>query len=82
MKQKDGDDFETVLSGLEGRIKQREAHLLSIKLRERRANALFITYGLGAWVVYLAVWWFLLSGKQYGVQKLLGGLPVVAGPVV
>lgn len=75
-------DYETILSALEGRIKQREAHLLSIRLRERRANALFITYGLGAWLVYLAIWWFVLAGKQHGVEKAVGGLPVVAGPVM
>lgn len=75
-------DYETLLSGLEQRIKARESHLLSIRLRERRANALFITYGLGAWIVYVALWWFGVVRAEAGVEKVVRGLPVAGGPVV
>lgn len=74
-------DYESLLSQLESRIKARENHLLSICLRERRANALFITYGLGAWIVYLALWWFGLVGGDEGLERAVGGLPVIGGPI-
>ncbi|SCV71218.1 BQ2448_2806 [Microbotryum intermedium] len=74
-------DYETVLSALEARIKTREDHLLSIRLRERRANALFITYGIGAWLIYSVTWYFILRHREDGIDKLLGVLPVIASPV-
>ncbi|KAK4047697.1 hypothetical protein OIV83_005205 [Microbotryomycetes sp. JL201] len=57
-------DYETVLSNLEKQIKAAEAHLLQIRLRERRANALFVTYGIGAWLVYALVWYALLRHRH------------------
>lgn len=66
---------------METRIKARESQLLAIKLRERRANALFITYGVGAWVVYLGLWWLGVVGGQFGLERVLGGLPVIGGPI-
>ncbi|SGY50407.1 BQ5605_C001g00882 [Microbotryum silenes-dioicae] len=74
-------DYETVLSALEARIKMREDHLLSIRLRERRANALFITYGIGAWLIYSVVWYSILRYRADGIDKLLRVLPVIASPV-
>ncbi|KAL8280644.1 hypothetical protein RQP46_006967 [Phenoliferia psychrophenolica] len=79
-------DYETLLSQLEQRIKDREQHLLSIRLRERRANALFITYGLGLWAVYVLLWWLGvvggLLGEGHAFGKALQALPVVGGPVL
>jgi hypothetical protein len=75
-------DYETLLSQLEASIKAREQHLLSIRLRERRANALFVTYGVATYFVYVALWYFGVVGGDDGVERLLGGLPVIGGPVV
>lgn len=75
-------DYETLLALLETRIQARESQLLSIQLRERRANALFITYGLGAWVIYVLLWWLGVVGGGEGVERAVGGLPVLGGPIV
>lgn len=76
-------DYESLLAQLETSIKARESHLLSIRLRERRANALFVTYGLGAWILYVALWWFGVVGAAAGgLERALGGVPVIGGPVV
>lgn len=74
-------DYETLLSQLEASIKAREDHLLSIRLRERRANALFITYGLGAWLVYLLLWYFRILARGDGLERVMRAAPVVGGPV-
>lgn len=75
-------DYESVLSALESKIKSRETHLLSIRLRERRANALFITYGLAAWAVYVFLWWLRVLGSRDGVDRAFAGIPIIGGPVV
>lgn len=75
-------DYETILSSLDTKVKARENHLLAIKLRERRANALFITYGLGLWALYSILWYALLLHRRHGLQGLLVALPVFIGPVL
>jgi len=70
-------DYETLLSQLETKIQSRQARLQTIQLRERRATALTITWGLGAWVVYVALWYFHIFK-----QNALNGVPVIGGPVV
>ena len=75
-------DYETVLSQLESSIKARESHLLSIKLRERRANALFVTYGLAAYLLYALLWYFSFRATPDPLDKALVLAPVVGGPIV
>lgn len=70
-------DYETLLSLIETKIQSRQARLQTIQLRERRATALTITWGLGAWVVYVALWYFHVFR-----QNAVNGVPVIAGPVV
>jgi hypothetical protein len=70
-------DYETVLSQLEIKIQSRQARLQTIQLRERRATALTITWGLGIWVVYVALWYFHVFR-----QNAVNGVPVIGGPVV
>lgn len=74
-------DYETLLSHLSTLIKERETHLLSIKLRERRSNALAITYGTAFWGVYLILWYFGVVGGTAGLERVVGGIPVIGGPV-
>ncbi|KAM0787783.1 hypothetical protein ACM66B_003838 [Microbotryomycetes sp. NB124-2] len=78
-------DYETVLSNLEKQIKAAEAHLLQIRLRERRANALFVTYSVGAWLVYALAWYAWLrhstrASASFGASLVLLA-PLVIGPV-
>ncbi|GAA5873890.1 hypothetical protein JCM8547_008632 [Rhodosporidiobolus lusitaniae] len=78
-------DYDTYLSGLQDQISARQTKLQQIRLRERRANALFITYGLGLWVLYVALWWFgIFETVKYEPLhvKVAKGLPVGGGPVV
>lgn len=76
-------DYETVLSSLSASIKDRESLLLSINKRERSANALFITYGLGAWVVYFTLWYFnvILGRNGNGADYVIGWAITLGGPV-
>lgn len=41
-----------------------------------------MTYGLGAWIVYVALWWFGVVGAAAGLKRALSGAPVIGGPVV
>lgn len=77
-------DFESVLATLETQIKARETQLLSIKLRERRATVLALTYGAGACFVYFVLWYFGAVGgrRKHGIEKIAGSLPLVVGPVL
>ncbi|GAA5910783.1 uncharacterized protein JCM6883_000312 [Sporobolomyces salmoneus] len=79
-------DYDTYLSLLQDKITARQSKLQQIRLRERRANALFITYGLALWVVYVALWYFGVIGARYGdggaVEKAVGVSPMIVGPVV
>lgn len=73
-------DYETVLSALESSIQSRQARLQTIQLRERRANAVCISYGFAAWVIYVAVWYW---NQTFGFRhNAANGVPVVAGPIV
>ncbi|GAA6010711.1 hypothetical protein JCM11491_002909 [Sporobolomyces phaffii] len=80
-------DYDTYLSLLQDKITARQSKLQQIRLRERRANALFITYGLALWVLYVALWYFGVVGGRYAahgaaVEKVAGIAPMVLGPVV
>ncbi|BGO99502.1 Endoplasmic reticulum junction formation protein lunapark [Rhodotorula toruloides] len=77
-------DYDSYLSKLQGQIAARQARLQQIRLRERRANALFITYGLGLWVLYAVLWYFGIvgvSGEEDWPTRAARGAPVVGGPV-
>ena len=41
-----------------------------------------MTYGLAAWFVYVALWYFGIVGDVDGVERIVGGLPVIGGPIV
>jgi len=80
-------DYETVLSSLEREVKLRESRLLSIRLRERRASVLLVSYALALWIAYVAAWyWHLIPrSKRDGVtpiQSLVRALPVIGAPLV
>ncbi|GAA5980566.1 hypothetical protein JCM11641_006683 [Rhodosporidiobolus odoratus] len=78
-------DYDTYLAGLQEQISARQAKLQQIRLRERRANALFITYGVGLWVLYTVLWYFGVvpgSGKSHMLDQVGRAAPLVAGPVV
>lgn len=77
-------DYDSYLSKLQGQIAARQARLQQIRLRERRANALFITYGLGLWVLYAVLWYFGIvgvSGEEDWPTRAARGAPVIGGPV-
>ncbi|BGP15895.1 hypothetical protein JCM10213_003676 [Rhodosporidiobolus nylandii] len=78
-------DYDTVLSALQDQISARQAKLQQIRLRERRANALFVTYGVGLWFLYTVLWYFNIFGGWFGepVPAMAAkAAPVVVGPVV
>ncbi|GAA5928204.1 uncharacterized protein JCM15063_003819 [Sporobolomyces koalae] len=79
-------DYDTYLSLLQDKIAARQQKLQQIRLRERRANALFITYGIALYVLYIALWYFGVVGKRYGhhstFEKAVGILPMIVFPVV
>ncbi|POY74800.1 hypothetical protein BMF94_2073 [Rhodotorula taiwanensis] len=78
-------DYDTYLNKLQTQIAARQARLQQIRLRERRANALFITYGLGLWILYSVLWWFeVFASSSYThswESKALRTAPVVLSPV-
>ncbi|GAA5861751.1 hypothetical protein JCM3774_002693 [Rhodotorula dairenensis] len=77
-------DYDSYLAKLQTQIAARQARLQQIRLRERRANALFITYGLGLWILYALLWWFgVVGGSPYAAweTKALGTAPVILTPV-
>ncbi|TKA51701.1 hypothetical protein B0A53_05406 [Rhodotorula sp. CCFEE 5036] len=77
-------DYDSYLGKLQTQIAARQARLQQIRLRERRANALFITYGLGLWILYTLLWWFgMHAGSSYASweTKALRMAPVVLSPV-
>ncbi|GAA5943848.1 hypothetical protein JCM3775_000211 [Rhodotorula graminis] len=78
-------DYDTVLAKLQTQIAARQARLQQIRLRERRLNALLITYGLVAWILYTVLWYFGIVGVRGTVAGLpaaaAGAAPVVLGPV-
>lgn len=77
-------DYDSYLGKLQTQIAARQARLQQIRLRERRANALFITYGLGLWILYTLLWWFgMHGGSSYASweTKALRTAPVVLSPV-
>ncbi|CEQ40358.1 SPOSA6832_01971, partial [Sporobolomyces salmonicolor] len=76
-------DYDTYLASVQTQIQARQARLQQIRLRERRANVLFITYGIGLWVLYGVLWWFTIFGGDNGVEwvvKAARTAPVVGGP--
>ncbi|KAK4049096.1 hypothetical protein OIO90_005566 [Microbotryomycetes sp. JL221] len=76
-------DYETILSRLEQDINKAESHLLQIKLRERRSNALFLTYGITVWLLYFGVWYLYLRHNQHSTgQLVVVTLPLIVGPVL
>ncbi|GAA5829100.1 hypothetical protein JCM5353_005279, partial [Sporobolomyces roseus] len=79
-------DYDTYLSLLQDKITARQTKLQSIRLRERRANALFVTYGIAIWAFYVVLWYFGIVGSRrlagHNWQKITGSLPVISGPVV
>ncbi|GAA5904141.1 hypothetical protein JCM8208_003458 [Rhodotorula glutinis] len=78
-------DYDTVLAKLQTQIAARQARLQQIRLRERRLNALLITYGLVAWILYTVLWYFGIVGVRQTEASLpavvAGVAPVVLGPV-
>lgn len=74
-------DYDSYLGKLQTQIAARQARLQQIRLRERRANALFITYGLGLWILYTLLWWFGGSSYASWENKALRTAPVVLSPV-
>ncbi|GAA6024166.1 hypothetical protein JCM8202_003520 [Rhodotorula sphaerocarpa] len=77
-------DYDSYLEKIQTKIAARQARLQQIRLRERRANALFITYGLGLWILYSVLWWFGIVGaaeESSWETQALRTAPVVLGPV-
>ncbi|KAI8082906.1 uncharacterized protein BX664DRAFT_339387 [Halteromyces radiatus] len=50
----DPNDFEKVLSELDGKIQKAEIRLSDIKVRQRRTGVLVVTYSTLVWLVYVA----------------------------
>jgi hypothetical protein len=86
-KQKE-EDYDTILSALANDIRKRQVQLSEIRLRERRATLLVTLYTLAAWVAYVSLWYtnFLPNirgrGSPNSMEKALGALPVILGPIV
>ena len=76
-------DFERVLEALDAAIQSHERLLTQIRQRELEAIFMCTSYGLVAWVVYLAVWWLGILDATMGqtVHKAALVSPVVATPV-
>lgn len=77
------ENYDTLLAKLQTQIAARQARLQQIRLRERRANALLITYGLACWILYAVLWYFGIVGGRHGPWPVAaaGGAPVVLGPI-
>lgn len=63
-------------------------HLSEIRLRERRLRLLVNLYGLGAWAVWVGLWWIrglplgLLGLREGQEARVVGGAGVAAGPIL
>ena len=78
-------DYETVLARLATDINDAKVHLSEIRLRERRLSLLVNLYGIGAWVVWVGLWWVrglpfgLLGWTAGGVESRVVGIAGMAG---
>jgi len=84
---KNDEDYGTILSNLANDIQQRQLKLSEIRLRERRSTLLTTLYALGAWVVYVGMWYSnslpaMSNWTNPGVAKGMKILPVLFGPVL
>ena len=57
-KQRENDDFETILNELDDSIRVKEENLAFIKQREKRAIVYFTSYSILIWLIYALLWWF------------------------
>lgn len=57
-KQRDNDDFETILNELDDSIRRKEENLAFIKQREKRAIVYFTSYSILIWLIYALLWYF------------------------
>ncbi|GAA5908260.1 hypothetical protein JCM6882_006786 [Rhodosporidiobolus microsporus] len=78
-------DYDTYLSKLQEQISARQAKLQQIRLRERRANALLLTWAIGLWVFYTVLWYlgvvrFRLNGGA--LDQVVSAAPVLVVPVL
>lgn len=87
-KQKNDEDYETVLSSLALDIQKRQVKLSEIRLRERRSTLLVTLYTLAGWVAYVSLWYLrMLPGltghaRNSKLEKVVKGCPVVIGPIL
>lgn len=70
LKQRENDDFETILNELEDSIRTKEENLAFIKQRERRSIVLFTSYSILIWLLYVLAWWF--GALNWGYSSNIG----------
>jgi hypothetical protein len=87
-KQKNDEDYETVLSALALDIQKRQVKLSEIRLRERRSTLLVTLYTLAGWVAYVSLWYMSILPNFIGrtgssrLERVVKGCPVVIGPIL
>ena len=88
LKQKNDEDYETVLSSLALDIQNRQVKLSEIRLRERRSTLLVTLYTLAGWVAYVSLWYMNIlpnfSGRAGSsrFERAVKGFPVTSGPIL
>ncbi len=80
------DSFEQILSQIDARVRKLELHLSETQIRQRHIVALFTTYALLVYVLWLASFFFItwprlkLSGDGLW-SVILSCLPILLAPI-
>ncbi|GAA5842568.1 hypothetical protein JCM11251_004906 [Rhodosporidiobolus azoricus] len=78
-------DYDTYLSKLQDQISARQAKLQQIRLRERRANALLLTWAIGFWLLYTVLWYLKVVRIRIdggALDAVVSAAPVLVAPVL
>ncbi|KAI8071685.1 hypothetical protein BC940DRAFT_316901 [Gongronella butleri] len=76
----DPNDYEKVLSELDGKIQKAELRLTEIKLRQRRTGVLWVIYATLVWLVYVVYCFFTLQDAPMA-SSTFQAAPIVITPV-
>ncbi|ORZ00340.1 hypothetical protein BCR43DRAFT_485056 [Syncephalastrum racemosum] len=81
-KKTDPNDYEKILSELDGQIQKTELKLSDLKIRERRWTLLWILYSSVIWLVYALYSFMMVRGSDLTMDIILFHItPVVVAPV-
>ncbi|KAL0091435.1 hypothetical protein J3Q64DRAFT_1634989, partial [Phycomyces blakesleeanus] len=79
----DSNDYEKILSDLDEAIQKSQLRIADIKIRQRRALALWVLYSSILWAVYLVYCIFTLYNQNKGIRAIVNaGIPLILFPFV